>query len=183
MFNMQMLNKTRDFLQQQAAKGRKFVVIGTYGISLSHPSLLFEPPRDCDLLIPFDLNELSSWIKDLVQNDYQTTLWGKTIEDSIVRAELVGKFYVRATPVGKNSSNKLSQLVIDLTYECPYLSFSESYSKHTIIQGIPVADIQHILRLKAIRNNERDQKILHRYMALTSTQKLPSRALQFCRFV
>jgi hypothetical protein len=141
----------QEVLKSLLTNGLRFVVIGTYGLWLRLGRFSNHRIKDCDLVIENSSPNIELFTKRMLELSWQVRLWNEPIGIPIDTSLLKGKYYLRATR---------DRLVIDATYECEYIEW-EDISRHSSkFNSVPVASIEHILKLKRIRGGETDWKII-----------------------
>jgi hypothetical protein len=95
-----------------------------------------------------NLNKLAKVLEAL---HWRLYLWEESVSYPLPLEKLPGKYYLRA---------KQQEAIVDLTYECEYISWSEFEKRSSCIEGIPVASVDQILHLKKVRNREKDRHVI-----------------------
>lgn len=140
--------------QLQGAKS-PFIIIGTYALKYCYPDKMHDyAVSDCDLVIPDDLATIRTAIRVLRQAKWETTLWQETIDEEVQAASLSGKYYIRA---------KKEDLIIDLTFESPFISFEQLFERHQVQRGLICASLDDILYLKRIKGRAIDFAVCKRF--------------------
>jgi hypothetical protein len=108
-------------------------------------------------LISNEADNLNKLAKVLQELHWQLYLWEESVSYPLPLGNLAGKYYLRA---------KQRQAILDLTYECAAICWSECEERCSFIAGIPVASIDHILHLKKVRNGEKDRHVIEHVQTL-----------------
>ena len=123
-----------------------FALIGTAALRCLHPVALAGYVRaetDWDVLIrPASLLPLVAAVQAM---GFSVESWGEGWQPGWTLADVAGRFYVRATR---------GPLIIDATYECPFIDVGAALSGVTWVSGIPVCPEPLIWRLKWIKDAE-----------------------------
>jgi hypothetical protein len=119
--------------------GVEFAAIGTWALKAYFPEKLKNYVlHDCDVALAPDLENVRRAIHHLNENGWQTDIWGECVDANVSPDFLRGKFYIRATQ---------GKLTLDLTYEC-LIDWQETWPEIRVQDGIPLASIAQILKLK-----------------------------------
>jgi len=140
------LEAARCLLLQLLAGGLSFTVIGSMGLVL-----LGDAPRhpaDVDLLLPASPQQLDLFASLVRGLGFQVMSWGEPVTAPLDHEKLQGRFYLRARRLEKDGA----ELMVDATYECPWLPFDEASEHQLKCRGIPVASKHHITRLMKVRD-------------------------------
>jgi len=149
------LEKYVSILRELSAKEIDYVTIGTWALKRLFPDRMQNYPiKDCDLIIRNDLTEIRKTILLLHNANWQVTVWESDVDELVEAEFLKGKFYLRA---------KKAQLTLDITYECPFISWQALSGEASTIEGCKIASLQHILHLKRLKGSEGDIRILKRF--------------------
>lgn len=129
------------------------LVIGSFALVRIAPQLLDHTPRDLDLLLPDDLSTLEGAHETLVHLGYLVTSWEEALTLPLDRAQLSGRYYLRA---------RREAVIVDLTYECPRLDYHEALRRAVSLPPWQLAALDDLLTLYAGRDEPRDRALLAR---------------------
>lgn len=146
----------------------EYLVIGTYGLFNICKCVLDNEPLDCDILIPYDEDNIKKVVKLLKDSEYKVYSWQDEINDDFDYNKLIGRYYLRAVREVKreNNGNLNEKYIFDITYECEYLNFSTSFKNKIIKNKINIARLEDIMLLMKIRGNYKDKTLLYRISQL-----------------
>lgn len=139
------------------------LVIGTHAVALSRPDLLDRPPRDTDLLTtPEALPALAAVLQDA---GFSLSSWEERVTLPLPTELLRGRWYLRA---------RRGPLVLDLTYECPWLDMEACLARASRVRGVAVAHLGDVARLMEARSRPDDAERAARLRAAVSRPGGPS---------
>lgn len=160
-----LLEAARPLLEALERAGVPFLVIGTAALTRLRPELLTAPPRDVDLLLPDALPALEGFARAAAALGWEVTSWDEPVAPPLDPLVLRGRFYLRARrPPGP---------VVDATYECAPLPWDEALLRAGRADGLPMAALEDVLHLKAVRGAERDLEVLERARRLGLAWRRP----------
>ena len=139
-----------------AALGRHQVphlIIGSFCVELLAPGLLGRQPRDLDLLLPDERGPLESFVAAMHELGYAITSWQEAVSLPLKMEKLRGRFYLRAT---RNA------LIVDGTYECPWLPFAATRDRAQEVGPFIVACLADQKKLYRARDSEADRQMLRK---------------------
>lgn len=142
-------------------KVSKYLVIGTYGVFNICKAVLDNHPLDCDILVENDLESVKNIIRELKVNGYKIYSWQDEVNEDFDYSILKGRYYLRAVKLKDEVEYK-----VDITYECEYLDFNESYSNKVVKYGISSARLEDITKLMKVRGNHKDKALVCRISKL-----------------
>jgi hypothetical protein len=140
-----------EVLHRLREQGVTFAVIGSFALRLHMDALGHEPVPDCDLVVDPAPAMLQRWAATLAEEGWALEVWGQPVSPPLEPEHLQGKYYVRA---------RKGALVIDGSYELDLLPVRELLAGATVIQGLPVADLDTVLALKRSRGTPRDLEVV-----------------------
>lgn len=146
-----------DVVQSLRRAGVEPVIIGSVGLALRAPALLEGLPADLDLLLPDDRAALSTFVRVLAARGAAVTSWEDPVTESL-EVDLAGRFYLRARLPREGGKG----LVVDATYECPWVPYAEARSRATDVRGVLVAALDDLFALLRARGAPRDERVLAR---------------------
>ena len=125
----------------------RFLYIGSYALALYHPEKLhsFTPP-DIDLLIEGSNQNILLCIQELHHRGAIVEIWGQRDVVSWTEEFLKGKWYVRIYH---------EQLIIDLSFEYPYLDFEESWNNRISQHQHMLAHLDDVWFLKCLKDTDK----------------------------
>ena len=139
------------------------LVIGTHAVALSRPDLLDRPPNDTDLLTtPEALPALATLLLDA---GFSLSSWEEPVSLPLPAELLKGRWYLRA---------QRGLLVLDLTYECPWLDMDACLARSSRVRGIAVAHLGDVACLMEVRGRPDDAERAARLRAAVSRPGGPS---------
>lgn len=151
-------------LHELVAAGVVFGVLGTFALRQQQPRLPRRLVADCDLLLPFNLANLSRLVAVLQAAGWQVSLWDEPVELPLRAEALAGKYYLRAQRAGA---------VLDCAYENDFLSWPEFWAECRWRQGLPLLSVTALLRQKAQCNRPADQAVLRWHTRMTGSAEKP----------
>lgn len=129
------------------------LVIGSFALERIAPELLDHAPRDLDLLLPDELALLDEAREALADLGYLVTSWEEPLTLPLDRAQLSGRYYLRA---------RREAVIVDLTYECPWLDYHAALRRAVSLPPWRLANLDDLLMLYAARGAPADQELLAR---------------------
>jgi hypothetical protein len=140
-----------EVLHRLRERGVSFAVIGSFALRLHMDALDREPVPDCDLVVDPAPDNLQRWAVLLAEEGWALEVWGQPVSPPLELEHLRGKYYVRA---------RKGAWVLDGTYELDPLPVHELLARTTVLQGLPVADLDTVLALKRSRGTPRDLEVV-----------------------
>lgn len=138
------------------------MVIGTWALKKKYPAKLSGyPVKDCDLIIDPSFESIIRTVSVLTKSNWSVTVWEVEINETVQENFLKGKFYLRA---------RKDELMLDITYECPFIPWQEFIAHKELFSGIPLASTDHILHLKELKGTDRDRRTIHLFRPIESTR-------------
>ncbi|MHC1684407.1 MAG: TRM11 family methyltransferase [Clostridiaceae bacterium] len=142
-------------------KHSKYLVIGTYGVFNICRAVLDNYPLDCDILVEDDLDSIKNIITELKVNGYKIYSWQEELNEDFDYSKLQGRYYLRAIKLIDEVEYK-----VDITYQCEYLDFNESYNNRVVKKDISFANLEDIIKLMKVRGNDKDKALVCRISKL-----------------
>ncbi|WP_224363546.1 hypothetical protein [Hyalangium versicolor] len=136
-----------EVLHRLREQGVAFALCGSFALRLYMDALDGEPVPDCDLFLLPTPDNLQRWAATLEREGWALTVWNEPVSPPLNPEHLRGKYYVRA---------RKGALVMDGTYEHDDLSLDALISQATVLQELPVMDLDTLLTLKRERARPRD---------------------------
>jgi hypothetical protein len=129
-------------LRSLADAGVEFAAIGTWALKVYFPEKMKDYVlHDCDVVLAPDLGNVRLAIDLLIENGWETSIWGECVDANVSPSMLSGKYYVRAIA---------GDLRLDLTYECA-ISWIKMQSSIVHHLGTPLASISNIMQLRKLK--------------------------------
>lgn len=133
----------------------RFLYIGSYALSLYYTEALCEfTPPDIDILIKGSYANIISFLHEIPFIEGHVEIWGEKALASWTENFLVGKWYMRVFQ---------EQLVIDISFEYPYLDFEQSWAHRVQCKQHILASVEDIWYLKCLQNPERSSLFAKTY--------------------
>jgi hypothetical protein len=138
-------------LHELVAAGVVFGVFGTFALRCQFPALPRRLVADCDILLPFEVDNLTALVSSLQAAGWRVSVWGEPLCLPLHVEQLAGKYYLRAQRAGA---------VLDCTYENELLDWPEFRAHCHWQQGLPLLGLEAVLLQKAQVNRPADQRVL-----------------------
>lgn len=137
------------------------IVFGSFGLLLTHPSVLEDFPHDVDIVVPDEKQTVLKLAHCLQAQGYTVFSWQDEITKDFDSGLLNGRYYIRAI----RKENKRVYMA-DITYESDGTDFSALSQDTVSADGITVLGVRsYIDRLKA-RGNSKDKIYAQRLASL-----------------
>jgi len=157
-------------LHELCTAGIRFVVIGSFGLKYVLPEALDlgYDPRDVDILLPPQLEEVARMIRLMIQLGFKCQSWDVVLHDDVDPSFLAQRIYIRCLR---------GSIVVDATYEFPGFTFEEAWSARSIFTSpcgtdVPIASLHHIAWLMKLRGLPKDMRRVERVISLTGDTSL-----------
>lgn len=138
-------------LHELVAAGIVFGVLGTFALRCQFPAFPRRLVADCDILLPFEVDNLTALVTCLQVAGWRVGVWGEPVGLPLQAGQLAGKYYLRAQQAGA---------VLDCTYENKFLDWPEFWAHCHWWQGLPLLRVEAVLLQKAQVNRPADQRVL-----------------------
>ncbi|RSK46167.1 hypothetical protein [Hymenobacter perfusus] len=139
-------------LHELVAAGVVFGVLGTFALRCQVPALPRRLVADCDILLPFEVDNLTKLVSCLQAAGWGVSVWGEPVAVPLQAGQLAGKYYLRAQQAGA---------VLDCAYENEFLGWPDFWACCHWQQGLPLLGLEAVLLQKAQANRPTDQRLLH----------------------
>jgi len=132
-----------------------FLYFGSYALKVMYTDKLagFQPP-DIDFLVQGREESLLSLAHSLTQKKWDVRVWGERYSEEWSVDKLTGKWYLRI---------QKEDTLCDLSFEYPYLDFSESFRNHQEIAEHKMCSLEDIWYLKQLKDKDAARDFAEKY--------------------